>query len=362
MVGRTGQTLLCLALACAALLAAGGDRASARTPDGFFGATLPTGQTALSVLPTASAGGVRTLRAQFNWAAVESTPGVRNFAGFDSIVRNAAASNIRVLPMLFGVPAWAADNAATPPIGPSVRSAWASFTADLAARYGSNGTFWAANPELPRFPITLWQVWNEVNLSFYWGGPPNAREYVNLLALTNGGLRSGDPAARTLMAGLIPFKSAAAGTVSGEKYLSRLLRIKRFRGLTEGVAIHPYGRGAGVASKALVDIRRFLNRNGGRRESLWATEFGWSTGGEGWNSSPFRATPAAQASRVSRVYRAFVKNQKRLKLRMALYFSLTDADQPGTTDDWSAFMGLFDLQGQAKPAWSAFANQASKGR
>jgi hypothetical protein len=361
MVGRTGQTLLCLALACAALAAAG-ERAEARTPPGFFGATLPTGQTGATVMPTASAGGVRTLRAQFNWGSVESAPGVRNFAGLDTIVRTAAESNIRVLPLLFGVPQWVSSNPATPPISPEVRSAWASFVAALAARYGSNGTFWAANPQLPKLPITVWQVWNEVNLGFYWGGRPNARQYVDLLDLTNGGLRSGDAAARTLMAGLIPFKSAAAGTVSGEKFLSRLLRIKRFRGLTEGIAIHPYGRGAGVAVRALEEIRELLNRSRAKRMSLWATEFGWTTGGEGWNSSPFRATPSTQAVRVSKAFRALAKNQKRLKLQTALYFSLTDSDQPGAEDDWSAFMGLFDLQGVPKPAWFAFANRAAKGR
>lgn len=94
-----------------------------------------------------------------------------------------------------------------------------------------------------------------------------------------------------------------------------------------------------------------------RELPIWVTEFGWSTGGELWNVSPVRADPAEQARWVKLSYKLMRKSAKRLRLRRALYFNHTDFD-PAGTDYWSARMGLFDLNGQPKPAWFAYVRQA----
>ena len=55
------------------------------------------------------------------------------------------------------------------------------FVAALIGRYGPEGSFWTANPILPKRPIEAWQIWNEPNLGELWGGAPNAAEYSEML-------------------------------------------------------------------------------------------------------------------------------------------------------------------------------------
>ena len=355
MTWRGPRALICLT-AVAVSLAFSAEAGAA--PNNFFGVSSVSDPTTAQ-LQRIAAGGARASRVELYWGAVEPTPGARRWNAFDAVVADAARTGVTILPVLFGTPSWVSPNPASPPIYTAQgRSAWATFILDLTLRYGTNGSFWALHPELPRTPITTWQIWNEVNLPAFWGGKPNTRGYVDLLRLTREPLLRGDPAAKVVLAGLIPFKTTAPGSVGGEKYLQRLMKVKGIRKLFEAVAIHPYGKSPSIVLKALLQTRELLNALGARRIPLWVTEFGWSTGGVAWSSSPFRATPATQATRVRQSYGLLLKNRKRLRLKRAFYFSLADFDQPNIEDDWSARMGLFDLNGQPKPAWYAYVRRA----
>jgi hypothetical protein len=333
-------------------------QAEARAPEFGVSATpFPTAPEAQRI----ARGGVTSVRGVFYWGDVEPSQGaLRNWAKLDAVVAAAASSGVRVLPDLFGTPPWLSGeaNSPIPPIYTAQgRAGWAAFVTDLARRYGSNGLFWTLHPELPRVPITDWQLWNEVNLRYYWGSRPNARAYANLIRLTRSALKAGDPASRLVLAGLIPFKSVGAGSVPGSRYLQRLFKVKGIRKQFDAVSVHPYGKSPSVVLKFVGQIRKTLNSIGGRKKPLWVTEFGWTTGGEQWSNSPVRATPAQQANWVSKTYKLMRKQRKFLRLRAAFYFSLKDFDVPGP-DLWNARMGLFDLNGQPKPAWFSYVARA----
>jgi hypothetical protein len=341
---------ICLGFAANAAPAAGGGS--------FYGVGSVTYPTAGDFQRMARAG-ARTLRVQFNWQDVEPTAGARNWGVPDAIVAESARSGVRLLPILYGTPPWLSSNTTYPPIRtPQARAAWSAYTTDLALRYGSNGSFWAQHPELPRVPITDWQIWNEVNLRFYWGAKPNARDYADLLGLTRPALRAGDPASRLILSGLIPFKAAGVGSVGGERYLQRLLKLRGVRRLFDVVAIHPYGRTPRLVLKSLIQTRKALDNLGAHRLPIWVTEFGWSTGGRDWSTSPLRATPARQARNIRDAYKGMRKLRKQLLLRKAFYFCFSDFDQFGPDDDWTSRMGLLDVGGQPKPGWYAYARQA----
>ena len=345
-------TLALLAVAAVLGLAQGEASAASKRLFGVSASTDPTTEE----LQRLARGGGRTVRILFYWGAVEPTPGSRNWTQLDAQVEKATRARVTLLPVVYGTAPWLGSDTRRAPIyTPEARSAWGAFVRDLVGRYGSNGTFWTLRPDLPRVPIQTWQIWNEVNLTYYWGGRPNARQYVRLLRLTRTAMRSVDQTSKLILAGLIPFKSAGGG-VSGETYLKDVYKVGGVRRLFDAVAIHPYGGSPPIVLRALFETRKLLNSLGARRVPIWVTEFGWATGGHDLQSSPLRATPTQQARRVSRTYRLMKRNSKRLRLKRALYFSYTDFSDP--SDSWISHMGLFNINGDPKPAWYAFARRA----
>ena len=300
-------------------------------------------------------GGVRTLRTQIYWGNIEPLPGRRDWDQSDQLVSDAARSGVELLPVLWGVPRWISDQPATPPIySDSHRTAWTAFVRDLVARYGPSGSFWSLHPELPYSPITSIQVWNEVNLAFYWGGRPNARQYTELLRLANRALP--DRGVDLIAAGVIPYKTIGVGSVPGDRYLRRLFRVKGARKLIDAVAVHPYGDSTRAV---LVGIRRTRTalQSAGVRRPIWVTEFGWSTSGDNWRATPLRATLSQQARRVGKTYKAMRREAKQLGIRRAFYFSLKDTPLP-SSNSWILYMGLFTADGNPKPAWFAYQRRA----
>ena len=358
MVSRLiGRRLIPLLVTAAAVLSALPAGADAGVPRDFHGVAT-VGYPPVTELSRAYRGGATAVRQFISWSSVEPTPAERRWQGLDEVVSRVAQSGLELVPVLYGSPSWVSSNPASPPVySPQSEAAWATFVGDLARRYGSNGTFWTLRPELPRVPIESWQLWNEVNLSFYWGGRPNARNYARLVRLTNEALAVGDPAAKLILAGLLPYKSTGAGSVPGGRYLQRFLRVKGVRKQFDAVAVHPYGKNPKVVLNGLTLARQALDAGGARRAPIWVTEFGWATAGVQLNTSPVRASVGQQARWVSRTYTLMRKQAKRLRLRRAFYFSLSDADQPGE-DFWSARMGLLGVDGQPKPAWFSYVRSA----
>ena len=58
---------------------------------------------------------------------------------------------------------------------------YAQYVTALIQRYGPKGTFWTANPTVPKDPITEWEIWNEEDLVGSWNTSPFASSYVGLL-------------------------------------------------------------------------------------------------------------------------------------------------------------------------------------
>lgn len=361
--GRRSWTLACL-IGVVATVALPSQATAARHGQ-LFGVNATSVPTA-SEFQRATRGGARTVRLSFDWPSIEPSPGTFNWQELDPVVANAAQAGAELLPVLYGTPLWASPQAAgpaeyapnRPPIyAPQSRAAWSVFVAAVAGRYGNSGSFWALHPELPRKPIRSWQVWNEVNLPAFWGGRPNARRYAGLVRLTRRALSTVDPSARLILAGLLPYQSIAKGSVSGANFLKQLYKVKGVRKSFDVVDIHPYALQPGEVVRLLRAMRKVLNSVGAQKTPIWATEFGWTTGGDDFASSPFRSTPRQQAHRLIRTYRLMERNARSLRLRRAIYFSLADFD-PQHSGSWQARMGLFGLDGQPKPAWFAYARAA----
>ena len=109
----------------------------------------------------------------------------------------AAANHLRILPVVIRAPAWDREDPAKIASPPRGDAAYTAFLTALVARYGPQGTFWAARPDLPRNPQRQWQVWNEPNIDTYWESPrPFAKRYVKLLKASYRALKAADPGSR----------------------------------------------------------------------------------------------------------------------------------------------------------------------
>ena len=280
-----------------------------------------------------------------------------DFSSFDRIVSMAASRRLTLLPVVEFAPAWdqlpspAAD---TPP--PNSPGPFARFVAALAGRYGTHGSFWQAQPNLPKVPIRMWQIWNEPIFPVYWAQQPWEPRYVRLLRATRPALRAADPGAKLVLAGL---------PNASWQYLATLYRLHA-RGLFDAVDVHPYTAAPQGVITILRRVRAVMNHNGDRNKPILAGEVSWTSSlGKVPPTTSFdiATTESVQARDVTQVVRLLAANRRWLGLS-AFYYNtwIGDETMPQARGDQFNFAGLlkfFDGEGMfVKPALAAFTKAA----
>ena len=291
------------------------------------------------------AGRVGTLRINMVWGAVQPSAGAPyDWSHYDAIVGAAAQQGIRVLFTISSSPTWVAPLANYPPTGDSV-TPFRDFVFSAVQRYGSNGTFWSGNPAIPKVPVLQWQLWNEMNSPSFWFDPPSPRQYVQLLKVFDGAVKTGDRRAQVVLGGLFRTPQLPH-SIPLKRYLPAVYKAggKRF---FDAVSVHPYANAPKDALRAVQMTRKIMDRFKDKKARLWITEIGWATGG---NASPLTVTPDVQAGDLTRSYRLLMKTRKRLKLTGVIWYSWRDL--PGLI--WFNHTGLFDQSLNPKPSWYAF--------
>jgi hypothetical protein len=337
------MTAAVLAVACAAAAApaAAADRLADR---GFFGVQgwrQPTG----AELRSLERGGIGSLRAGFNRAAVVGRRGARYWDELDAVVAGTARAGIELLPVLSNAPWVRGKHRPRPPLSRTNRRAWESWVEEVVGRYGYAGSFWFERTDVPYRPVSAWQVWNEPNLRAHWPHP-SARRYVDLLRTTARAIRATDPAATIVLGGVPDTRRG----VRVRPYLQALYRQPGFTELFDVMALHPYARDVVGVEEVVEQVRSIMRRHGDRDREIWITEIGWATGGP--TSSRFRVSATAQAERLRDAYDMFIAERRRWRLTRVFWFSLRDRDLNTAEQNWfGPHTGLFYRSGYAKPAW-----------
>lgn len=276
-----------------------------------FSAHLLANADRATYLGHAAGTGARTIRDDISWASVESRPGVYDWSGPDEIVTQAANRGMAVLLLVDSTPAWAR---VAP--GPNPGNAWwlppanpadyGNFAAQVAARYGADGTFWSSHPTVPRVLPAGIEIWNEPNLSLFWGGlPPDPARYAAMLADAYPKIKQVDPTMPVISAGLAPAggwndvdcngtadTGASATKMNGLNFLAAMY-AGGARGNLDAVGWHPYNFWNGAtAIQALsyhlcsawsqmaetpTSVRSLMGANGDGAKPVWATEIGAPT-------------------------------------------------------------------------------------
>jgi hypothetical protein len=358
---------LALALTCAFVLVFA---ASAQAlPSGFWG-VVPQATPSPEQFQRLGQGGVESARISLDWGGLQpERGGPIEWAGVDLIVEDAAKAGVGVLPVLSGAPRWAVPSAHVPGGGGSTAPAhlpatgaaaagWKTLLKQAVERYGPDGKFWSTHPGVPENPIRIWQIWNEPNFK-YFVTRPNPTEYGKLVSFSFAALRSVDPGARVLLAGLFA-QPRGARTPSGKHvsinwfasdFLRRMYKTTPgIKGKFNAVALHPYSSGYRLLTPEIGEVREVLTDFKDGHKGLWITELGWSSQPPTPNNS-FAKGPTGQVTQLKGAFGLLKKKQRAWNVRSVYWFSVDD--QPGSCNFCDG-TGLFAKGFVPKKSWYAY--------
>jgi hypothetical protein len=374
---RWGAGRWLVAGVAAAILAAGvatviaapwddGEPAAATTTDEFFGVSPQTNMEGEDFAQLADAG-AGTVRVVFDWAAIQreagscqsrSPDGVCDWRKLDYVVGDAAAHGIRVMAVLGGVPDFTYEGETSvgeprvvrPPIRGEDLEAWKDFVAAAVARYGRGGAFWEDFRKLtgePGPPIHTWQIWNEPNAERYWPPRPDAAEYAILVAGSAEAIRAADPKAEIVLGGMF-----GTSAVRSDAYLEDLYAVDGIEERFDAVAIHPYSPDIDGIEVQARWLREVAHEAGDPEVGLWVTELGWSSAEGG---HPLAQGEEHQAELLTSAFDLLESHRREWNVRGVIWFAWQDRTDAAVCD-FCENAGLFDAEGEPKPAWSSFAS------
>src|SRR5438105_3068863 len=171
---------------------------------------------ALDHAPMAQAAGFKLMWAYVPWQQVEPTRGDFLFRKQDkwgkpmpnaltNVISAAADAGMKVILRLDEVPSWAGGNPAN--LDPADLEAYLYET----VRYG-------------RGTIQYVEVFNEPNLPYEWGGPPDPAAYVRLLAAANRGVKRADPNVAVVSAAVSQRTGGLGGTMEDVDWLDAMYK------------------------------------------------------------------------------------------------------------------------------------------
>ena len=182
----------------------------------------------------------------------------------DNVMRAARGGGARLILRVDGVPGWAGGS----PAG-----------ADL----GAVSRFYEAMAARGRGVVAGYEILNEPNLPFEWGGPPDPAGYTAFLRAAHRGVKRSDPGAVVIGGGPSPGTGGLGGTIEDFDFL-RGMYAAGARGAMDALGVHPYGGNVeperdpsdcGICFRRAELYREIMVEQGDADTPVWATEFGW---------------------------------------------------------------------------------------
>ena len=298
---------------------------------------------------------VRTNRFVLTWGWVQPNQGSFDWGPADRFIGRLASRGIRVVPAVWGNPDWVYGSPAHPPLdGPLGVQAWRNFLKALVARYGPGGSYWATGyrqrygADATPLPIQSWQIWNEPNLHKYFAPYPSAKTYARLLAISHDAIRSVDPQARIVLAGM-----PGHGDVKAWDFLNRLYSVAGIKNKFDAAALHPYARDLDRQRQEIARFRAVMRNRLDQATPLWLTELGWGSAPP--DSFGINKGLAGQAQMLSGSFKMVLSHRKRLERAAPLLVPLArSAGLPRGRVQLLRQLGALNYNRTPKPAYPAF--------
>src|SRR4051794_5381309 len=303
--------------------------------------------------PKVADAGVGLMRQEFNWAAIERTPGQYTWAKYNALVGQAARRGIEIMPMLIDPPSFRSSRPANDNSGiypPKHYADLGDFGAAVARRYGPNGSFWAENPSIPKVPVHHYELWNEPNIPRFWPAGVNAGQYVAMVKAAVPRIKAADPSAEMVSAGISEPRNPCC--VPMRTFIAQMYAAG-IRGSVDSIALHPYWETADGVVTLVEAARQIMADNGDSSSGVWITEIGWATGGPKYR---YNTDEAGQAARLRDLYTTLVRRRCELKVRGVVWSMWRDIPPP---DEWTQYTGLERQNGSAKPSYNAYRNASA---
>jgi hypothetical protein len=293
-------------------------------------------------------GGVGAVRFIIPWTQIEAVPDTYNWQVADRFMATAERVGAEPLPFISHAPHWLRQRG--PLTDEENLEEWREFLRDLVARYGPGGHLSTYYPAYK--PIRSWQLWNEPNIPGYTGLPEvSPAAYVDLVHAGAEAIRSVDPGARIIAAGLAPGRRS----ILAPDFIARVYRIYRDRGLRpdfDEVTVHPYARRLPDVLQRIRSFRKKLRRaNRGVDVPIMVGEIGW--GSRGGMREFLGGRPRMQARKLKLSFEMLRQKRARLGITRAFWFAWQDLRR-GHGCSFCSHAGLLKSNGEPKPAWRAF--------
>lgn len=310
-------TLTLILVACALGLCLPASAAARRVPFGFFGVVMDP-EVGLANSPAAldaqmgvmAKSGVESVRTNFDWETAEPAPGQYQFQEIDSIVAAAAEHHLQLLPIVEFTPRWASSHpsSAWDEYAPANPNTYAGFMTTLIGRYGPHGSFWAANPQIPRVPIRDWQIWNEPEGTKYdWRSAPWPSKYTTLLKAAYKAVHRADHGAKVVSGAVVGLNTTTLTPWAETRDLYRAGARRFFDVLAVNAFTNSPSANASITRSIRIVslVRQVMRHNRDAKKPIWVTELTW-TAAQGKiprsEYAGFETTAKGQAKRLSGYY------------------------------------------------------------
>jgi hypothetical protein len=230
--------------------------------------------------------GFTWVKQNFAWRDIENQQkGHYEWELADNIVRRVGKrGNLKLLVRIDRQPFWS-QAPGTPELDnapPANLADFGDFCHTLALRYKGQ--------------VGAYQVWNEPNLAREWGNqPPNPAQYVELLKVCYIGIKSADPEALVISAGMATTGTSSAEAMPDDQFIEQMYQAGGapyfdILGVhAPGYKAPPEVSPAEVAAKPelggqrffafrhVEDIRAIMEKHGDTAKQVALLEFGWTT-------------------------------------------------------------------------------------
>lgn len=224
------------------------------------------------------------------WERIEQEPGVYDWRDVDNTVERYEQAGLQIFLRVDRTPTWARPPDTIGSHPPTDMEAYARFLEALAARYQGR--------------VAVYELWNEPNLSYEWGGLfPDPVKYVEMLRVARPALLRGDPDAK-LVVGALAVTSTSDLSMDDLEWMEQFYQAlgPHDGTLYDAFSTHPYGfaqppdfppdQGLGLRR---LEAHRAIMEKYGDPVPLWLTELGYPRNAPAWDLGAHHAWMIADA-------------------------------------------------------------------
>lgn len=307
-----------------------------------------------------AARGVHYVRQEFRWTDMEPQRGQIDWRAADRIFKATYNYHIQVLPVLLTTPVWARassgsnESPAIETMPPRNPQDFAAFAQTFAQRYATHMPDGTAS-------ILAYQIWDEPNLSAMWGnGIISPAGYLKLLQAARDAIKSVDPSARIVLAGLAPTVEETDVNLSPYLYLRKIYEAGG-RDAFDIAATKPYGFDSPPDDRRVqpdvmnfsrvIMLREEMVAHGDGDKAIWLTQWGWNAQLPNWQGQASLWSGVSEPEQAQYTSAAIQRVASEWYWTGAMFLYTL---QPNAASD-SALWGfsLLDQQGNPRPVYDA---------